>query len=85
MAQSGSILMSGVLMSGVRVDLRDFDLRGGLSSSLEYILAAFRGDDEGRRSVNGVRRQMGVRPDAKNRAGYQREEGMDKFVKARSR
>lgn len=39
MAQSGSILMSGV-----RVDLRDFDLRG--LSSLEYILAAVTGDDE---------------------------------------
>lgn len=39
MAQSGSILISGV-----RDALRDFDLRG--LSSLEYILAAMKGDDK---------------------------------------
>lgn len=47
MAQSGSILMRGV-----RLPLRDFDLRG--LSSLEYILAAVGGGDKRLRLIGGV-------------------------------
>lgn len=45
-------------MSGVRLDLRDFDLRG--LSSLEYILATVTRDNEKRRSVDEVRGRMAL-------------------------